>query len=147
MEDEEIFKEFVKWEKNSMDCIDVKRTYIDISGDLVTGILLSSLLYWFLPAKNGMLRTKLKKNNERYIAKNRGDFFRECRLTCKQVDRAIRILKGKGFIKVFDGKFGKKRTLNIFLCVREIMDAIKKLNEKELDTSDNHYAKNAFGID
>ena len=46
-------QEFIAWEQVSRDTIDVKRCYVDIAGDLVAGILLSQIVYWHLPDKDG----------------------------------------------------------------------------------------------
>ena len=48
--------EFLAWESMSRDTIDVKRVYCDIAGDLVAGVLLSQLIYWHLPDRNGDAR-------------------------------------------------------------------------------------------
>jgi hypothetical protein len=47
------WKKFILWEAASRDTIDVKRCYIDVVKDLIAGILLSQIIYRFLPEKNG----------------------------------------------------------------------------------------------
>ena len=42
-------RRFLEWERRSRDTIDVKRCYVDVAGGLVAGVLLSQVVYWFLP--------------------------------------------------------------------------------------------------
>lgn len=124
MKNEQI-ESFLKWEKMSRDAIDVKKCYIDIAGDLVAGILLSQIIYWFLPSNKGGTKLKVRNDGEYCLAKNRDDWWDECRITPKQYDRAVKVLRKKGLIKTKNSLFNNKRTPFIFLSWEKIM--------KELD--------------
>lgn len=63
--------------------------YIDITGDLVAGTLLSQIMYWFADGKN---RPTVNRDGYFWIAKRREDWMNEIRITSKQYDRAIKIL-------------------------------------------------------
>lgn len=63
--------------------------YIDITGDLVAGTLLSQIMYWFADGKN---RPTVDRDGYFWIAKRREDWMNEIRITSKQYDRAIKIL-------------------------------------------------------
>lgn len=63
--------------------------YIDITGDLVAGTLLSQIMYWFADGKN---RPTVNRDGYWWIAKRREDWMSEIRITSKQYDRAIKIL-------------------------------------------------------
>jgi len=123
--------DFFRWEQASLDTIDVKKCYIDIAGDLVAGVLLSQIIYWFLPNKNGKSKLRVLKNKEYCIAKNRSDWMNECRITPKQYDRAIKILKNKGFVRIVNGMFDGKRTPHIFLMLENIRKDLILLFENE----------------
>lgn len=50
---ESAINNFLLWEMRSRDCIKVKRCYIDVAQDLEAGVLLSQIIYWHLPDKEG----------------------------------------------------------------------------------------------
>lgn len=89
--------EFIINELGSHDTIDLKRAYIDLAGDLLAGVMLSQLIYWHLPSKKNHDQEKLRVFHEGqlWLAKERKHWRTECRITPKQVDRAIDILTGK----------------------------------------------------
>lgn len=126
---EEDRKEFLRWERRSNDTIDVKRCYIDISGDLVAGILLSQIIYWYLPSKSGNSKLKVMRKGEFCLAKNRTDWWEECRISAKQYDRAIQILKDKNLVSVENGMFDAKRTPHIFLHLEEVEERVRLLEQ------------------
>lgn len=93
-------KEFLFWENSSRDTIDFKMVYVDIAnGDLVSGLLLSQIIYWFLPSKSGLSKI-VETNGEKELIKKRLDWWREIRITEKQYDRAITILEKLGLVSV-----------------------------------------------
>ncbi len=106
-------KKFFLWEAASRDTIDVKRCYIDVSKDLVAGILLSQIIYWFLPGKNGKPRVTIEKQGRYWLAKKREDWWAECRITPKQFDRAITILETEGIVTTKVFKFGPETVKHI----------------------------------
>ena len=114
MKNEQI-ESFLKWEQMSRDTIDVKKCYIDIAGDLVAGILLSQIIYWFLPSNKGNSKLGASLKGEPCLAKNRDDWWNECRITGKQYDRAIKVLMARGLVKVKNSMFGGKKTPFIIL--------------------------------
>lgn len=87
------WNEFINNEKASLDTIDVKRIYIDMAGDLVSGVLLSQIVYWHLPSKSGEVRLTVEKDGKYWLAKKRDDWWDECRITPKQFDRSINVLE------------------------------------------------------
>jgi hypothetical protein len=107
------FSDFLLWERSSRDTIDVKKTYIDIAQDLIAGIMLSQIIYWHLPAKDGTTKMRVEKEGSLWIAKARASWWDECRLTEKQVDRALAILEKLGIIEVKIWLFDNKRTPHI----------------------------------
>lgn len=128
--------DFLSWEQSSRDTIDVKKCYIDIAGNLVAGVLLSQIIYWFLPNKNGKSKLRVLKDKEYCIAKNRSDWMNECRITPKQYDRAIKILESKGYLRIKNSMFNAKRTPHIFLMLENVRKDLILLfkNEKSVST-------------
>lgn len=94
----EVMKKFIIWEAASRDTIDVKRCYIDITGDLVSGVLLSQIIFWFLPNRANQLKVQILKDGRYWLCKERTEWWDECRVSEYQFDRAIKELCQKGVI-------------------------------------------------
>lgn len=108
--------EFIINEKASRDTIDVKRAYVKMSGDHATGVLLSQIVYWHLPDKEGNpTKMRVKKNGELWIAKKRDDWWDEICMLPKQFDRAIKELENRQLVKTQLFRFGGSPTKHIRL--------------------------------
>ena len=70
--------------------------YIDITGDLIAGTLLSQIMYWFSESKNNDIRANIYKDGHYWIAKRREDWMQEIRISKKQYDCAIKKLTNEG---------------------------------------------------
>ena len=120
--------EFLAWEAASRDTIDVKRIYIDIAGeDLVSGVLLSQLIYWHLPSKNGTSRTTVHKDGKTWLVKRREDWWDECRISAKQFDRASGQLIELGLIDVQRFRWNGAPTIHIYLNLEKIVERVKSI--------------------
>lgn len=106
-------EEFLAWEQISRDTLEVKRVYIDVAGDLVTGLMLSQIIYWHLPSSTGESKLRVERNGRLWLAKQRKDWWAECRITEKQVDRCIRKLVDRGIIVTRLFKFSGNPTIHI----------------------------------
>jgi DnaD/phage-associated family protein len=119
--------ELFKLEQFSRDSFRVKRTYIDICGDLIAGILLGQIVYWFMPNEHGKSKLRVWKDGELWLAKGRDDWWKEIRITAKQFDRAIKILENKGFVTTKKFKFNGAPTIHIRLNIDKVMEAIDSI--------------------
>jgi len=117
-------EEFYEWERASRDVIDVKRCYVDIAGDLASGILLSQIIYWFLPDREGKLKLRIQREGEFWLAKSRTDWWDECRITKKQFDRAITVLRDKGLVTTKRFRFRGSPTVHIRLNVSVVVQGV-----------------------
>jgi hypothetical protein len=105
---------FLAWESRSRDTIEVKRCYVDVAGgDLIAGILLSQIIYWHLPDNEGQPRLRIERDGYKWLAKKRDDWWKECRITPKQFDTAIKLLESKNLIVTALYKFGNSPTKHI----------------------------------
>jgi hypothetical protein len=116
---------FIAWELASRDT--VKRCYVDIAGDLVSGVLLSQIVYWHLPNKEGKSKRQVQHKGHYWIAKKRDAWWDECRMTPKQFDRASTVLKKKGLIEVQTFKFDGAPMKHVRLNWDNLTVAIDKL--------------------
>ncbi|MEK4416476.1 conserved phage C-terminal domain-containing protein [Bacillus sp. FSL K6-0268] len=105
----------------------VRHAYVDITGDLIAGILLGQIVYWYLPNEQGKSKLKVKKNGEFWLAKSREDWGDEIRITPKQYDRAIKKLIEKGFVTVQKFKFNGAPTHHIQLNISELNQRVKSI--------------------
>lgn len=96
---------FLQWEAASRDSIDVKRIYIDMAGDLVAGVLLSQIVFYYLPRKDGKSRLRVRKGGEKWLAIKRDDWWNQIRLNAKQFDRALKVLLDLGIVAKKTFKF------------------------------------------
>jgi hypothetical protein len=109
------FEDFLRWEKMSRDIIDVKVCYIDMAGDVCAGLLLSQLLYWHLPARDGRSKLRVQKQGKDWLVKAAGDWWQEIRLTEKQARRALAILEERGLVETMVARFNGAPTTHIHL--------------------------------
>jgi hypothetical protein len=91
----------------------VHHAYIDIADDLLAGTLLSQIMYWFSPDKNGRPRVRVKKDGHYWLAKDRSDWHKEIRITDRQYDRASKLLEDKQLIIKKKYKFDGLPTIHI----------------------------------
>lgn len=125
------YRSFITSETASQDIIFAQKKFIDITGDLVTGILLSKIVYWFLPDKDGNLKVRVKKNGQLWIVKKRDEWYDEIRITPSQYDRAVKVLESQELIHTevhkFDGNPTTHLTLNINILVEKLEAFIKTI--------------------
>ncbi len=135
-EEDQRFNDFLAWEKASRDTIDFKKIYVDIAGDLIAGLLLSQIVYWYLPNKEGETKLRIFKRNRPCIAKARHEWWEELRLSPKQVDRALEILRKKRVIKTEIHRFNNAPTVHVFLMKKTLLNLI---NDKLTSTTKNPF--------
>jgi len=133
MNDEQLWPLFLAWETASRDCIDVKRLYIDMAGDLVSGVLLSQILYWHLPMTTGSeLRMiahgcGVRHEDKWWLVKKREDWWEECRITPKQFDRSSDVLIKKDYISIKRFHFHGLPTIHLHLHVIPFLASMKMI--------------------
>jgi hypothetical protein len=103
--DIEYKEQFLRWERNAHNVMAVRRIYIDLAEDLISGIVLSQIMYWHLPKEDGSSRLMIEKDNHLWIARTHKDWLYECRISIKQVTRALERLKEAELIHTGRYKF------------------------------------------
>jgi hypothetical protein len=133
------YNEFIRFEESQRESIRLNKIYIDITGDLVSGLLLSQIIYWNLPSKV----TNIKRCGE-YLVKKRSDWWEEIRISEKQYDRAINILKSKGLVTViikksnfYIGNTVPHIKLNYDNFISEVKTRIDERSKPELPKGEN----------
>lgn len=119
-------------ERFAEDAFRVKKTYVDMTGDLLSGILLGQIVYWHLPSKDGRSKLRVQKEGKLWLAKGRADWYDEIRITPKQFDRAIKILVEKDFIETKLFKFDGSPMVHIHLHPEHVIDSVFPQRSKSI---------------
>lgn len=124
------FNNFLAWELTTRDTIDFKKIYVDMAGDLIAGLMLSQIIYWYLPDKDGTSKLRVKKDGYYWIAKAHSDWYEEIRVTEWQAPRALKILEDAGIIEKKLFRFDGAPTVHIRIIYKEFMNKWEKELEK-----------------
>jgi len=130
------FQDFLRWESSTDDTVDFKKVYVDIaSGDIVSGLLLSQIVYWHLPSKRtNKVRLRVKKEGNLWLAKGRDDWYDECRISARQFDRASKILVDLGILEKKVFKFSGVPTVHVRIIQDKFIDLLnKQINEQYVE--------------
>lgn len=121
--------EFLEWEASTRDVLDFKKIYVEMAGDLMAGLMLSELVYWYLPSKAGRTRLRVRRGGRQWVASRRYEWWDRCRLTPKQADRAAQILVKRGLLDRAVFRFGGMPTAHFSLNEAAFLAAWKRALE------------------
>ena len=94
------FNDFIAWELSSRDCIDVKLVYVDMAGELAAGVMLSQIVFWNLPTRDGAPRLSVERDGHLWLVRSDADWWDEIRLREGAAKRARGVLVERGLIVV-----------------------------------------------
>jgi hypothetical protein len=95
------------------------REYVDLLEDILSALMLSQIVYWYLPDKKGNAKLKVYKKGNWWLVKSFHDWFDEIGLTRRQSQRCIQILVKKGVVETSLHKFDGTPTMHIrLLCAK-----------------------------
>lgn len=122
------FRQFLEWERATRDTLDVKLIYIDMADDLAAGVMLSEIIYWYLPSKDGKPNklTVVHEGHE-WIAVPRWEWWERVRLTPRQADEALLKLVNAGLVVKDRFKFNGDVTVHIRLNDGRFMEMFSEL--------------------
>ncbi len=129
---DEEFSRFIEEERQSRDTIDVKRLYIDMADDLLAGILLSQIIFWYLPSDDGSDKLRIEHDGYQWIANTREEWWKQVRLKSRQFDRAVGILESKQLIFKKIYKFRGSPTTHLRLNFSVLYDAKEEVTVKSI---------------
>lgn len=116
-----------------------RHMYVDICDDLIAGILLSKIVYWFGIGRNGEQRARHEHDGKVCIVKKREDWWEECRIGERQYDRAMAKLIELGIISTeihynpFIRKTAQRATfifINKDVLIEKVSSYLKDLEER-----------------
>ncbi|CAG0993039.1 hypothetical protein PLCT2_02579 [Planctomycetaceae bacterium] len=115
-------KQFLSWEASTRDIIDFKRIYVDMAnGDLLAGLMLSEIVYWHLPNKEGLSRMKVVKEGRQWIAVRHYEWWDRARMTPDQARRALSTLCNLGILEKKVFKFYGETTTHVRIIEKRFM--------------------------
>jgi hypothetical protein len=117
------FETFLRWEEKSRDTIDFKKAYVDMAGDVIAGLMLSQIVYWYLPGQAGKTKLRVERDSHLWLVKSRDEWWEECRLTPREVDRARKVLESRNLVEVKLYKFNGSPTQHIRIREAEFVKA------------------------
>jgi len=85
------------------------------TGNAAAALLLSQIVYWYLPGKTGKPKLRIKKNEIFWIAKSNIEWFDEIGLSPSQCRTSLKRLKSKGLIEVEVHRFNGAPTQHVRL--------------------------------
>lgn len=69
-----------------------------LDGDFPTAVLLSQVLWWHQPAKDGEPKLRYERDGFLWLVRPDDGWWEDCRMTLRQVRRSRGVLVGRGFI-------------------------------------------------
>lgn len=126
------FQEFIQWEVQSRDTIDFKKIYVDMAGSVNAGLMLSEIIYWYLPTKNGESKLRVFRDDYHWIAVRRYDWWERTRLSPKEADGAIALLIKNGIIIKELFKFNGDPTVHLRINEAEFLAQLNHLQTHPL---------------
>lgn len=115
------WEDFLFEESESKDTVDFKKIYVDMAGSVKAGLMLSQIIYWYLPGQTDT-KLRVKKKGSYWLAKRRYDWWDEIRLTPKEVDNATLKLEEAGLIKTKIHRFNNLTTVHIQLNIKLFLE-------------------------
>lgn len=109
------FDTFLEWEQATNDILDFKKVYVDMAGSINAGLMLSHIVYWYLPNAQGETKLRVYRNGHHWIACRRYEWWERIRLNIKQADSALKALEQRGLIKKQTFKFNGEPTVHVRL--------------------------------
>jgi len=107
----------------------IRLVYVGITNDLISGILLSQIVYWFKPSvQDGTSKLTIYREGRCWLAKRRASWEQEIGISPKQFDRACDLLASLGIIDRALFLYGKSPTVHISLNI----DKLSKLVDSHI---------------
>jgi hypothetical protein len=123
------FAEFLQWEQSTRDTIDFKKMYVDVAGgDLVAGLVLSEIIYWYLGNK-----LRVVHDGDYWIARGRNKWWERIRLSPSQIDYTLKKLVKLGLVITKVYRFSGLTTLHVRLNTEYFIERV------------NHFIQNPPG--
>lgn len=145
------FSDFLNWERSTHDTIDFKKSYVDAAdGDLLCGLALSSIIFWYLPNQTGETKLRVEKEGHHWLAIPLVEWWDRCRLTLNQITYVQKKLILMGLIEKRVFKFDRQTTVHLRIIEHEFLRRINLVlgtqDQKQLfEINDLEYSSSRSG--
>jgi hypothetical protein len=106
--------------------------HVRVTGDLVSGVMLSRIVFWWTPNKQGKTKLRATFDGQPWLVKSSENWKRECGFTTDEYRYAISKLKAKKFIYTEIHLFKGKTAVFIRLNFKKLGQAIALEQGKSL---------------
>ena len=108
------FDQMMFSDKRSDDSISYKRAYVDISGDVISAIILTDLCYWHRPNKRNKRRfNAYSKDGTGWVARTLAEWSKKTRLTPRQIQYAVDKLVKRDLVKRQNFRYKGLKTMHL----------------------------------
>ena len=102
-----------------------------MEGDVLTGMLLSQIIYWHTPAHDGSSKLKVQQEGQLWLAKSYKEWHEEIQFSKKQTHRCLMLLESMGIIKLRIFKFNNAPTMHIQIVWDVLLPLLEKLEKSD----------------
>jgi hypothetical protein len=113
----------------------VRPEYIDVTGDAITGLLLSQIVYWFRPDAQGKTKVRIFREGRPWVAKTQAEWCHETRIGLKQYLRAVKILQTLQIVEYRLWQFQGRPTPHLSLDLKRLMQLVADKHSAEMEES------------
>lgn len=103
-------------------------SYTEITGSLAAGVLLSQVLYWFRPGKDGKTKLRVERKGRYWLAKSREGWRSETGLTFKQLKSAMDRLVSLGIVQTERHRFAGKICVFVLFNEAALLSQIEQMH-------------------
>ena len=111
--------------------IRTRKIYVDLTGDLLTAILLSHIIDWHQMDRDGSTRLQVQRDGQLWLARTQKQWSAEIRLSEKQVHRCLGVLTGLGLIEQRIFKFNNAPIGHVRIVWDVLQAKVKKLLDSD----------------
>jgi len=108
--------------------ISIELIHMNICNDLASALILSRLRYWFSPSKRtGQLRTHIRHLGKIWLARGNRDWYQECCVTERLIERIKIKLKALGLVECKVFKYQGMPTVHWRLIIQKYEELYNKI--------------------
>lgn len=113
-------------ERAEKDFISFKRIFATMTGDTLAGLVLSNLIFWYMPNKKGDSKLRVHRDGHYWIARTRDEWQTETTIKPRQLDRVIKRLIDLGLVVKANYRFNGLRTMHLRIDESAYVNAYHK---------------------
>lgn len=117
--------EFLRWDKSARDVIEIRMIYVDLTGNILTGMLLSQIVHEF--SQGHATRTLITRGGQQWLAKSCAEWYDTIQFTEKRLRKHLADLESAGIIERQIFKLEGSPTMHIRIAWDVLQVGVEKL--------------------